>query len=270
MEFKGLIIITFLILVVLFLLFITSRKEEDIVIVSAHYKEKLDWLNDSPWKVSVCDKNGSDATSLPLDRSCYLDVNRGREASSYLKYIVENYDSLPKYVAFIHGHEDAEHQKYPGGILKAIRDAKKENFDYISLNNFIHLKSEDGNSRELPRHQNSHNFGEHKLVWAEMRNNWASVFEPILKQPLPEYFRFDCSAQFIVSRDAIRRNSKEAYQKLLDFMVAPDGNDWARGVALEFTWHSIMTGKSFDICNEENDDLYHSCTDEAYRRSRFK
>ena len=243
---------------------------EEIVIVSSHYNEDLDWLKKSPWKVIVCDKPGASASSFMPDLSCTLDVNRGREASSYLKYIVENYDNLPPKLAFIHGHEDAVHQNYPRGLLEAIKDAKTDKFDFISLNNWIHLKKDANTQPTLPNHPTSHKFEDHPKVYEEMRKTWPSVFEPIFGMKIPEYFRFDSSAQFIVSRKAIHRHGKDVYQRLYEFMVDPHGDDWARGVIMEFTWHMLFTGSGPDVCNDPSDpDMYKNCTDEAYRSSRF-
>jgi len=253
----------------LLLLVLLRKNNDDIVIVSSHYNEDLEWLNKSPWKVVICDKPGASSSSFRSDPSCTLDVNRGREASSFLKYIIENYDNLPSKMAFIHGHEDAEHQKYPKGLLEAIEDAKSDEFDYISLNNLIQVKKDTGTTPKLPTHENM-KFGDHPKVWEEMRKTWSSVFEPILGVKIPEYFRFNGQAQFIVSKKAIHRHGKDVYQKLYNFMMDPNGDDWARGVILEFVWGMLFTGSSHDICNDPSDPiLYQSCTDEAYRSSRF-
>jgi hypothetical protein len=245
------------------------KNTDDIVVISSHYNEDLEWLKKSPWKVVICDKPGASPSSFRSDPSCTLEVNRGREVSSYLKYIIENYDNLPPKMAFIHGHEDAYHQKYPKGLLEAIEDAKSKEFDYISLNNFINLKKDAGPNPHLPTHKNME-FEDHPKVYEEMRKTWSTVFEPILGVKIPEYFRFNGQAQFIVSKKAVHRHSKDVYQRFYDFMMDPDGDDWARGVIMEFVWHMLFTGSSHDICNDPSDPiLYQNCTDEAYRSSRF-
>jgi len=256
-------------LVGIILFFLLRTNKDDIVIVSAHYNEDLEWLKKSPWKVVICDKPGASQSSFTADPSCTLDVNSGREVSSYLKYIIENYDNLPPKVAFIHGHEDAYHQKYPKGLLKAIEDARSNDFDYISLNNFINLKKDTGPDPKLPRHEDM-KFEEQPKVYEEMRKTWSTVFEPILGVKIPEYFRFNGQAQFIVSKKAIHRRGKDVYQKFYDFMMDPTGDDWARGVIMEFVWHMLFTDSGHDICNDPSDPILHqNCTDEAYRSSRF-
>jgi hypothetical protein len=246
------------------------RSRDDLVIVSSHYKEDIEWLKRSKWPVIICDKPGGSETSFDSDPTCTLNENRGREASSYLKYIIENYDNLPNKIAFIHGHEDADHQRYPRGILQAIEDARSDEFDFISLNNWIHLKKDTGSQPQLPNHPTSHEFGDHPKIYEEMRNNWDTVFRPFLGIDIPQYFRFQSCAQFIVTRRAIHRHPNSVYQKLYDFIMEPGSDDWARGVVLEFTWHMIFTEQGHDICNDPSDiSMYESCNDEAYRKSRF-
>jgi hypothetical protein len=112
----------------------------DTIIVTAHFKEDLAWLRKSPYPVVVCSKAGADKAALTPDAKCTMKFNRGREFGSYLKFIIEYYDQLPLYVAFIHGHETAWHQQLH--IFDAIRCAKKKQFGYISLNNSIFPKLE--------------------------------------------------------------------------------------------------------------------------------
>ena len=81
----------------------------ELVIVSAHYNEDLEWLKKAPVPVVVCGKEGEKDAAIPSNRKCKT-INEGNEASSYIKFIIEYYDNLPQYVLFIHGHETSPHQ----------------------------------------------------------------------------------------------------------------------------------------------------------------
>lgn len=72
-------------------------------IVSCHYKEELLWLEDSPYPVNVVGKEGGDTPLLETSKFKSVNVipNFGLEASSYLWFIIERYDSLPERVAFM-------------------------------------------------------------------------------------------------------------------------------------------------------------------------
>lgn len=239
----------------------------DVVIVTSHFKENLNWLRKSKYRVVLCDKPGASSTPFKADTTCSLSVNRGREASSFLKYIVENYDSLPPYIAFIHGHERAWHQKLPFSILEAIDRARKHDFDYINLNNVEHSKIY---SKEMVQRMPSYaqNYEVSHIGHHLLKSTWAEVFEPILKIPFPEHLRFMCCAQFVVSSRAIRKHPKEAYQKLLDFTLeGPDmRSDWARGVAIEFIWHLLLGGEAADRCSNAPAG---ECGPDHYLRTRF-
>lgn len=68
-------------------------------IVIARYNETLDWARDIPYKTHVYNKGdtGFLEGSIPLE-------NIGREAHTYLHFIVENYNSLPECVLFLQGN----------------------------------------------------------------------------------------------------------------------------------------------------------------------
>lgn len=265
------LIITVCILIVLIILkFIFFRLyDNSLIIVSAHFKENLDWLKKVPYKVIVCDKPGADPMNFEKDSSCSIDVNIGREVSSFLKYIIENYDNLPNRIAFIHGHEEAWHQSYPGGILKAIKDAKPE-LDFVNLNVYFQMNVENKESPDSVNTKNGDNaeYNQQPVVFAEMERIWSDLIEPIVKYPLPKYIRFMCCAQFIVTKKALYRIKRDEYKKLYEYVMSGDGtphNDWLRGVIIEYIWHTMFTGVNNDIC----DGLLSECTTEEYIKTHF-
>ena len=114
----------------------TWNRDTDYVIVSSHFNEDLGWLKRSPYPVVVCSKLHSDA-ALPIDQKCSSPINKGKEVTAYLKFIIEYYDDLPKNVAFIHGHEKAWHQHLD--IFDAIKCADARKYGFVSLNNCFSL-----------------------------------------------------------------------------------------------------------------------------------
>lgn len=257
-----LLIIIIISLVILFI----KWKKSHLTIVTAHHKENLDWLKKSKRDVVVCDKAGADPINFDSNPKCSMEINRGREASSYLKYIIEHYDSLPNYVAFIHGHEEAWHQS--GNILDIINRARKEKYTYISLNNRIDLKCE--NFPDELHAGETGDLGTRHPAFRLLMKKWDTIFEPILKIPKPNYFRFKCCAQFIVSRETILTHTKEEYQKLYDFAIDPSESDFVTGMALEFIWH-ILFGEHYDTCKTDpNDPLHKDCNSKTYASTRFR
>jgi len=78
-----------------------------------------DWLAEfSPdWQavVYVTDRTSDDPapSNTSLIKPHHLPVNKGREASVYLTYIIQHYHSLPDYVVFIHGKRYQIHNGKP-------------------------------------------------------------------------------------------------------------------------------------------------------------
>jgi hypothetical protein len=272
---KVLIIVLLLVILVLLSIKTSDFKENkwhsdtELVIVTAHYKEDLNWLKNSYYPVVLCDKSGADASPFDPDPKCSIPFNKGREASSYLKFIIEYYDELPKYVAFIHGHEDAFHHKLPWGILEALDKAKKNDYNFISLNNILQITCSDYNNisfhSPIPGNIVRSNVEFHTRI----ENAWDEYFKPILGYDCPKNIRHQCCAQFVVSRQAILRNSKSSYEKLYKFMTDGTEHDGHQnGFVMEYVWHMIF-GENPDMCSNDNDELYSECTDEIFLKSRY-
>ena len=90
---------------------VTSVQKED--------ETTADWLAEflPDWQavVYVTDRTSDDPASLnaSLITPHHLPVNKGREASVYLTYIIQHYYSLPDYVVFIHGKRYQIHNGMP-------------------------------------------------------------------------------------------------------------------------------------------------------------
>ena len=106
----------------LLLLLVRPRPLENAMVVVSHYKEDLSWLSRIRYKYVVYKKDQDD------DYPYNVPVNKGNEASAYLKYIIDHYDNLPEYVIFVHGHEsDWHHEDSMVDKLNSLRITK----DYI-------------------------------------------------------------------------------------------------------------------------------------------
>lgn len=190
----------------------------DVVVVTSHFKEDLTWLQKCPYPVVVCTKQGGDTPSIPADPLCVV-PNLGKEATSYIKFIVTYYDHLPKSVAFIHGHDKAWHQHLD--MFKAMATARIDEHNYVSLNNhFINDRNET-------------NY--HMMRIAE---TWTVDFQPYIARECPTRLLHDCCAQFMVSRAAITRISKEGWQHWLDMLIENPTLDIA--TRFEYLWHYIF------------------------------
>jgi hypothetical protein len=151
--------------------------------------------------------------------------NKGNEASSFLQYIINNYDSLDDYTIFVHGHRTAWHHA--------------ENMDSkINSLKFVHpyYNINDDDLRTLP---------------SIPEGPKCSILIPPVallfsKGVNPKDIVFRNSAQFYVHKNNILRNSKEIYQKLYMYLMNSRETSYWTGRVLEYLWHIIFTGNVCD------------------------
>lgn len=217
----------------------------DIVIVTSHFNEDLNWYENSPYQVVIC-TNSPNHTQyfnnplVKLDENCRATVNHGREASAYLRFIVKYYDCLPEYMAFLHGHETAWHHNYPGTLFEAIKHAKKEEYDHINLNLQFHIDY----------------LKPGFYYWDSMREVWPIHFESVVGVPVPDSVSsMAICAQFIVKRDCILRYPKEQWEKWLALLQDP--GLWNNHIhfqnmawVFEYGW-AVLFGEDWE-CSSEN------------------
>jgi hypothetical protein len=184
-------------------------------IVVSHYNEDLEWLGRSSWPVVIVEHEGSSPWFIKNVKERYCIPNHGREATAFLKYIIERYYTLPDRVAFIHGHESSWHQKGDRPLLHLIRDANVSKYSFIPLNNYWVSK----------------------LLPPEV-TLFAERWKIYMKEDLPRGFQCHVCAQFIVSREAIQHTPKERYIELFDKVM--NGEDKRDAVILEHIWHFLF------------------------------
>lgn len=199
------------------------------VIVGSHFNEDLRWLK----KVPLIKYIYSHTTPSQIPESLRNDPsfnlrfipNTGREASSYLSYIVDEYDNLPKEIAFIHSHERAWHQS---------ADLERE-----LLSPFTTKK------------RGFHGMNRTRFNWETadpiVQHSLRIVPMIIKSKRIPDCsvsgVRSDCCAQFITTREKIREISKEDWFNLLRYITNLEqetNNPKIGGFVLEYTWHILL------------------------------
>lgn len=149
----------------------------------ARYKEKLTWLENIPPEIqrSVVQK-GTDLG------------NKGREPSSFIYYILENYDELEGTYYFVQGNP-----------LPHCPDLRFQllNSDERLLGNKKHTSDGDGR-------------GAHPGLAVK------EVYEYVLGKDFPGKVDFVAGGQFCVSAETIKKRPKEFYQKCYDILIKDD------------------------------------------------
>lgn len=204
------------------------------MIVTSHWREDLGWLKRSKWPVTLIDKEGASPTSLEAK---WILPNKGRECSTYLKFITEFYHNLPEWTVFLHGHEDTWHHMYDKTIFELIDFSSKNKNSFQSLNG----------------------------VWAERPREEYEEFWPVVEPWIGELPQgpafFDAGAQFIVGRKRIKMLPKEFYEKLLNFVLKLKKNK-EFAIFMEGIWHYIwgqnwyMDPDPFETCDGSHIKIY--------------
>ena len=195
---------------------VTSATRLEKVIVPAVYKEW--WEKAPPWAYDESMKKtyGYDVFLTQKFNSStpnYVRSNRGCENAVYYQYIVENYDTLPDHITFIHGFP-SEHSN---NWLDMVRCASG-NLTYFNLN----LKQ----GHKCRKSWNG--IWAKDGIWIEqcirntLRIAWGNLSMAELNRRLPPdkpiMMCAYCCQQFIISRETVKRRSLAEWKHLQDIL----------------------------------------------------
>jgi len=153
-------------------------------------------------------------------------INKGNEASVYLKHIVDHYDdNLSEFTFFIHDEEYSWH--HIGSIIERYEEAVESKELYYNVN-----------ERCLWTWHNSISADEYRdlMKWY---NEYVEEYIPISRVPnnTDLIYGYRGSAQFLVHRDVIRNLPKKFYSRLYEWIITTDLPSSMSGRYLEWTWH---------------------------------
>jgi hypothetical protein len=183
------------------------------VVVIAHYNEDLSWVSKIKYEHIVYSKTLPDAANVR-----HQSVNKGNEASAYMQYIVDHFDTLPEYALFVHGHDTSWH--HDGSIVDIINGVELS--PYKSLNKYPTEKVD-------PRHPD---------VKGALRD-FPLAFE---FPPDVNTLHYDSCAMFCVSRDSIRRRPREFYERYLEYLWTTSTPNFYNGRVGEYTYRWMFKG----------------------------
>ena len=160
-----------------------------------------------------------------------IPVNKGNEASVYLKYIIDFYDELSDFTFFIQDDEYAWH--HSGSIIDRYYEAKNMNRYYYNINDKCFW-----NKRNIIINEHGKEIYIFFMNWYK---NFLEEYIPLSKIPNNSDFLYGYrgSAQFLVHKKLIKNFPKEFYQKLYDWIITTDIPNFFSGRFLEWTWHVL-------------------------------
>jgi hypothetical protein len=109
---------------------------ENQTIVIARYNEDIRWCLPFINLVKVYNKGADNLDYIPKNRVEKCE-NLGREGGTYLKFIIDNYENLPKFTIFLQGNpfdhiNSANKRRAYFHLLYIIKEQKPYMFKYIS------------------------------------------------------------------------------------------------------------------------------------------
>jgi nucleoside-diphosphate-sugar epimerase len=213
-------------------------KSSILTIVTSHWKEDLTWLKKSKYPVVLIDKEGADPTCFEPQ---HVIPNKGLDTAVIFTYIIKNYESLPDYVAFLHGHETAWHQVHAKPMLEVISGAKIYKHDYIPLNNFYRLYPFHNEIQNVPN-----------VPGLMLKHHCEILGFPRLPDNYPINVPIGC--QFIVSKKRILRVPKHQWESWYKLLISSEGDyikTWP--IVFEYIFHIIL---GEDPCIQVNPDWF--------------
>lgn len=176
--------------------------------------------------------------------------NRGNEAMAYVTYIIDNYDTIPVRVAFLHGHLTSWHVK---SNLDYVNNVIWDNIDtYASFRCCLKpgCPLHTAVSKEMKKKKRSENIHrKHIEKWYEI--GWKDLFEKWIG-PCPDGAGAPCCAQFVMTGKVIRSYPKEFWIECRDWLLNTNATSRDLGTTFEYTWH-IIAGKPHRWCPREKD-----------------
>lgn len=159
----------------------------------------------------------------------------------YLTYLIENYDNLPPYAIFLHGHISAWHQH------KDIRDMIRDlQVPALQEAGYVSFRCEWNPSCPAELRPIDHDAiqwgdGTHvKQTEDAIANAWSDLFPGV---DIPRTISSPCCAQFAVTREAMMTRTKEDYMRLRAWLLKTRLSDTISGRVMEKLWAYMMTGE---------------------------
>ncbi|KAE8393030.1 hypothetical protein BDV23DRAFT_149959 [Aspergillus alliaceus] len=219
------------------------------------------WLNTLSGKYHLCIYT-VDAPPNPKSKYLQVPANRGHEAMAYLTFLIDNYDQIPSAGAvFAHGSRFAWHNDHPeydnADLLAALNiPTALEPWGYHNLRCDWSLST--CPSTVPPQAGLSNTFKAVLQPWSAravsdiaLPKALTSLFGPAARLPRSQTIRSQCCAQFVVSRDNIRRHSRDEYVALRQWLLdagrhrdAAPLDDRISGRVLSYVWHILFVDQS--------------------------
>ncbi|KAK3710742.1 hypothetical protein LTR37_010161 [Vermiconidia calcicola] len=222
----------------------TTTPPSKIIVMGKLMKEDTEWVSQemTGWQNAIyyvdLPPNVESPTGLKTK------MNKAKEATPYLTYIVDNYPNFPDVMVFVHAHRkgmpEAWHNDSPNHDAKYMLDALRLETvldrGYVNLrcNNEVGCPEEIRPFRDPPL-EDKHAEHEYPYVYA----NFFNVSFKEMREEIP-IVATQCCAQFAVSKEQMLKKAKSEYERYKTFIEETHLDDDTSGRVLEYMWHIIF------------------------------
>ncbi|KLJ07437.1 hypothetical protein EMPG_17084 [Blastomyces silverae] len=253
---------------------------DKIIVMAKLEEEDTDWVRDElpDWQRAVYIVNPSQKT-LNDPNALTVPTNKGHESMAYLSYIIDNYHTLPRTIAFLHAHRSGFLQAWhvDAPLHDNVIAMRTLQIDYVQHSGYVNLRC-----NWNPGCKKAHRINRHVTdeVWTEVfsgtstppRNQSSSSSQissttggggvgagegqgggsaaatagddtnrPLLQiMDKPTEVAAACCAQFAMSREQVLKRPVEDYIHFRDWVIATEKDDASSGRVMEFLWHIIF------------------------------
>ena len=198
------------------------------IFVVARYNENIDWLNNVINRSIVYNKG----TPLHIQNEIMVE-NKGRESETYLRYIIDHYDSLPDVVVFIQANiEDYIGKNDVNYVLKMANHA----IQYGKSKPYMHSQTKTNMTWDKKWNYNNgyylqENYKNKPIVFCDW---FTTHIQPEYPDPIYIYR----NGLFAVKKEYILKKPLEYYKQLI--LEVNHHDNPAEGHFLERSWYYIF------------------------------
>jgi hypothetical protein len=149
-----------------------------------------------------------------------IEINNRNDAAVYLKYIVDNYDTLPILTYFIHNEEYSQY--HSGNIIDKFEEALRNNSKFYNINDKYILCN---------------------ITTQEYYNDMMIWYNTYIQDyiPLQENWTNECrvETQFLVHKDFITLFPKIFYENLYNWIITTNIDANMSAKYMENIWHLL-------------------------------
>lgn len=166
---------------------------------------------------------------------------------AYLTYLIDNYDTLPSTIAFLHSHRrgflKAWHTDAP--LHDNVYAMQHLQLGFVQQNGYVNLRCRWNPGCLSTQRRNGHVTPE---IWQTIFANTSTPPSDLNAQtgsqtggfPMPPMIGVACCGQFSVSRQQVHKRPREDYIIIRNWLFNTELNDAKSGRVLEYLWHIIF------------------------------